>query len=87
MTGSKSQSLSERLRRVFADSLALPLAQVTEDFSFGDNANWNRTSNRKLLSTIEIEFGIEIDADERQEMISFRNVLAVVASHLPEEDQ
>lgn len=77
--------MKESIKSVFSRVFNVPLSLIHDDVSFGDLSEWDSAGHRKLISELEREFQIKIDPEERQEMISFRNVTAVVLSYLDED--
>ena len=60
----------------------VPADAVGDDAAFGDIVRWTSLTHTELIAQIERHFGIRVSNDEFQEMINFRNVCAVVHSHI-----
>jgi len=72
----------EQVREIMARVFEVPAGTVGDDAAFGDIVRWTSLTHTVLIAQIEHHFKIRVSNDEFQEMINFRNVCAVVHSHL-----
>jgi acyl carrier protein len=68
-------SLSDRLRDVFVEALALPDGTDVENLKYRDIEEWDSVGHMALVAAIEDEFGVEFETDQVIDMSSFKVAL------------
>ena len=72
-----------RLMKCFAAVFpATPEAQIPTS-SIDTVPAWDSVAAATLFSTIEEEFGVEVDIDEMENLTSFQRVLQYLVAHQP----
>lgn len=67
--------LSDRLRAVFVEALALPDGTDVENLKYRDIEEWDSVGHMALVAAIEDEFGVEFETDQVIDMSSFKVAL------------
>ena len=67
--------LSDRLRDVFVEALALPDGTDVENLKYRDIEEWDSVGHMALVAAIEDEFGVEFETDQVIDMSSFKVAL------------
>ncbi|MEE4496197.1 acyl carrier protein [Streptomyces sp. BE230] len=75
---SSSASLEHRLRQVFVDALQLPPGTAVEETHYQSTPTWDSLGHVLLVSTMENEFGVEIETERSLDMESFQVALALL---------
>ena len=70
-----------KLRSVFAESLDMPLEQVTGGLSYNTTAQWDSVAHMALIAAIEEAFDILIDTNDVIDMSSFAKAAEIVAKY------
>lgn len=64
--------LTERLRNVFVEALALPDGLDVENLKYRDIEEWDSLGHMSLVAAIEDEFGVQFDTEQVIDMSSFK---------------
>ena len=65
-------SLTDRLRDVFIEALALPDGTDVENLKYRDIEAWDSVGHMALVAAIEDEFDVQFDTDQVIDMSSFK---------------
>ena len=68
-------ALSDRLRGVFIQGLALSEETDVENLKYRDVEEWDSVGHMALVAAIEDEFGVEFETDQVIDMSSFKVAL------------
>lgn len=68
-------ALSDRLRDVFIQGLALSEETDVENLKYRDVEEWDSVGHMALVAAIEDEFGVEFETDQVIDMSSFKVAL------------
>lgn len=71
----------EKLRATFADSLGLPVAQITDDLTYNTVAQWDSVAHMALIAAIEDAFDILIETEDVIDMSSFAKAQSILAKY------
>lgn len=74
----------ERLKEIFADSLNIPIEQVTDALEYKGIAEWDSTAHMVLIAGIEDAFNIMLDTDDVVDMSSFVKAKEIVNKYISE---
>jgi acyl carrier protein len=66
----------ERLRRVVIAGLRISPDRYRRDLKLGDLEEWDSLGHLELVAQIESEFGISVDMDDIQELVSLDAIRA-----------
>jgi len=72
-------SLDERLKQVFGDVFGMPPAQVDERLESTSIKNWDSVAHLNLVLALEAEFGVQFEAEEIPELVSYRVIRSRLA--------
>ena len=73
-----TNSVLDRVRRIAADVLGLPVEQVTADSSPDAIEKWDSLQHLNLLLALEQDFGLNFTPDEIERMLSIGHITAVI---------
>jgi acyl carrier protein len=75
--------MGEKLKKLFADVLKVPVTSISEQSSFNEIPSWDSLNHLSLIATTEETFGIDIEPEEIPLMMeNFGKFKAVVLSKL-----
>ena len=77
-----SESMTERVKRIMAKVLRVPVASIGDDASPDDIPSWDSLRNMNLVLAIEEEFGVELSDQDISEMRTVRLITLVVEGKL-----
>lgn len=72
----------DKLKEVFAESLAIKPDQVTNDLKYSEHPSWDSIAHMSLVAAIENAFDIMIDAEDVIDMSSFGKAIEIVEKYL-----
>jgi acyl carrier protein len=75
-------SNKEKLRQVFAESLAIDSARITDDLRYATIPEWDSVAHMALVAAIEAAFDIMLDTDDVIDMSSFAKAQEIVYRYL-----
>lgn len=78
----KRCALKNDLRKIFADSLSVPLNMVVDDLKYSECPDWDSVAHMSLVAAIEEAFDIMIDAEDVIDMSSFLKAKHIVSKYL-----
>ena len=70
-----SQQIPASLRDIFADTLEIPVDEVTPDLSMESAENWDSFRHLQLILSIEDEYGVQFDPQKIPELTTVAKVL------------
>ena len=70
-----------KLKQTFAESLALPLAAVTDDLAYNKVPEWDSVAHMALIAAIEEAFDILIETEDVIDMSSFAKARLIVTKY------
>ena len=65
----------ERVKEIIEEQLSLDGVDITEDSSFKDDLGADSLDLFELVNTLEDEYGVEIDADELENLTTVKAVM------------
>lgn len=71
----------EKLRLVFAESLGLPVEQVTDDLQYNTVHQWDSVAHLALIAAIEEGFDILLETNDVIDLSSFAKAREIVARY------
>jgi acyl carrier protein len=71
----------EKLRKIVAKALQMPLQEITDDLKRGDG-NWDSFNHLMLIAEVETALGISFSLDEPGRVGSFRDLAAFVGEKM-----
>ena len=74
-------SNKEKLRQVFAESLAIDSARITDDLRYATIPEWDSVAHMALVAAIEAAFDIMLDTDDVIDMSSFTKAQEILAKY------
>lgn len=74
-------SNKEKLRQVFAESLAIDLARITDDLRYATIPEWDSVAHMALVAAIEAAFDLMLDTDDVIDMSSFVKAQEILAKY------
>lgn len=75
-------SNKEKLRQVFAESLAIDPARISDDLRYATIPEWDSVAHMALVAAIEAAFDIMLDTDDVIDMSSFTKAQEILDSYL-----
>ena len=72
--------MDERLRRILADSLGVPVDTVDGSASQETLAAWTSLAHLQFITQVESEYGVSFGMDEALELTSLEKVAARLAN-------
>jgi len=80
-----SDSIDDRLKKVFCEVLHISADVYNEELSAGDIQEWDSLGHVNLLQAVEDEFNIAFDVTDALELESVKDFLLLVKRYLGEE--
>lgn len=71
----------EKLIRIFAETLQIDPAQVTDDLKYNAIAEWDSVGHMSLVAALEETFGILLDTDDIIDLSSVGQARAILAKY------
>lgn len=71
----------ENLKAVFAETLEIPVADVTDALAYGVAETWDSIAHMALIAAIEGAFDIMIETDDVIDMSSFAKAREIVRKY------
>lgn len=72
---------TDRLKTVFAETLEIPIANVTDALAYGVAESWDSIAHMALIAAIERVFDIMIETDDVIDMSSFAKAREIVRKY------
>lgn len=69
------------LNDIFAESLDIPVADVTDDLSYQTIAQWDSTAHMVLIAAIENHYDIMMDTDDIIDMSSVAKAKIIIKKY------
>mgnify|MGYP000861537284 FL=1 len=80
-----SDSIDDRMKKVFCEVLHISPDVYNEELSAGDIQEWDSLGHVNLLQAVEDEFNIAFDVTDALELESVKDFLLLVKRYLGEE--
>jgi acyl carrier protein len=77
-----TDSVLDRVRRIAADVLGLPVEQITADSSPDTVERWDSLQHLNLLLALEQSFGLNFAPDEIERMLSIGQIVSLIQQKL-----
>lgn len=71
----------DKLRATFADSLGLPLADITDALTYNSVAQWDSVAHMALIAAIEDAFDILIETEDVIDLSSFGKAQTILVKY------
>lgn len=71
----------DKLRATFADSLGLPLTDITDALTYNSVAQWDSVAHMALVAAIEDAFDVLIETEDVIELSSFGKAQTILAKY------
>jgi len=78
---SSAMSQKEKLRQIFAESLAVDIARVTDDLRYATIPEWDSVAHMALIAAIEAAFDIMMDTEDVIDLSSFGKACEILAKY------
>jgi acyl carrier protein len=75
-----AENIESRVRRMVADVLNLPPAEVTRDTSPQTVDTWDSVQHLNLVLALESEFGVSVPPEDIDKLRSVGDIIDLVAS-------
>ena len=76
------QEIQERVIQIISDKLALDPDQITPDSRFNEDLGADSLDVVELLMALEDEFGLTIDEEEAENIVTVRDVVRYIQENL-----
>lgn len=73
-------SVQEKVTKIIIDQLGVSADEVKPEASFVDDLNADSLDITELIMAMEEEFGIEIDDDDAQSMLTVKDAISYIES-------
>jgi len=74
-------SVLEKIKGIVAEQLDVSQEQVTPEASFVDDLGADSLDLTELIMAMEDEFGLEIDDDQAQQLLTVQDVISYVEAN------
>lgn len=81
MSDERAQRYVDEIKRIVCDTFELSPADLDASTSF-DDVGLSSRQRIRLLATVEVHYGIEVDVDELDRVVDLRGIAGVVADAL-----
>lgn len=71
----------QKLRTIFAESLGIEEAKVTEDLTYNSIPEWDSIAHMALISEIDDQFDTMLDTEDVLEMSTFEKAKEILAKY------
>jgi acyl carrier protein len=71
----------QKLREIFAESLGIDLATVTDDLTYNGIPEWDSIAHMALISEIDDQFDTMLDTDDVLDMSSFAKAKEILTKY------
>lgn len=71
----------DKLRATFADSLGLPLTDITDALTYNSVAQWDSVAHMALVAAIEDAFDVLIETEDVIDLSSFGKAQTILAKY------
>lgn len=79
--GGINMSNAEKLRAIFAESLNIDVAQVTDDLTYNSIPEWDSVAHMALIAEIDDAFDTMLDTDDVLDMSTFAKAKEILAKY------
>ncbi len=73
-------SVEEKIKEIIVDQLGVSADEVKPESSFVEDLGADSLDLTELIMAMEEEFGLEIDDDEAQKLLSVKDVISYIQS-------
>lgn len=70
--------MNQRLVEIFVDIYGLELSEVSPELNIANVGSWNSLNNLRFVTAVEEEFGIELTAEQIQQMTTMPSIISVL---------
>lgn len=70
MEGELKENLVDRIQALLVTAIQVPPEEVHPELAFGDLLQWDSMGHMEVMLMLEMEFGVEINADTIAELTS-----------------
>jgi len=70
--------MEEKIKELLVEILNIDLSSIDEATSMDNTASWDSMNHLNICFSLEQEFGISLEVDEMESMISFYDIIRVV---------
>ena len=74
--------MDEKIKEIMADTLDTTVARIDDSTAMDNTATWDSLAHLNLCLALEQEFGVTLEVDEMETMISFYDILQVLQDKL-----
>ena len=74
--------MDEQVKEIMADVLSVDIKSIDDDTAMDNTATWDSLAHLNLCLALEQEFGIALEVDEMETMISFYDIIQVLQAKL-----
>lgn len=74
--------MDEQVKEIMADVLSMDVKSIDDDTAMDNTATWDSLAHLNLCLALEQEFGIALEVDEMETMISFYDIIQVLQAKL-----
>jgi acyl carrier protein len=71
----------DKLRATFAESLGLPVSEVSDDLTYNTIAQWDSVAHMALIAALEDAFDVLIETEDVIDMSSFAKAKAILTKY------
>lgn len=71
----------QKLRTIFAESLGIEEAKITEDLTYNSIPEWDSIAHMALISEIDDQFDTMLDTEDVLEMSTFAKAKEILAKY------
>jgi acyl carrier protein len=77
-----SNSNDERIKFIMATVFSVDVDMISEHATPHEISSWDSLTHMNLMVALENEFGVELEDDEIESMVSYSVVSATIQAHL-----
>jgi acyl carrier protein len=71
----------DKLRATFAESLGLPVSEVSDDLTYNTIAQWDSVAHMALIAALEDAFDVLIETEDVIDMSSFAKAKSILIKY------
>jgi acyl carrier protein len=73
--------MQEKLKKIFAEVLNIPINKVTDNLKYGSLPEWSSITHMALIAALDLKFDIMIDTEDVIDMSSFKKAKEILAKY------
>ena len=70
--------MNQKLVEIFVDIYGLEPSEVSPELNIANVGSWNSLNNLRFVTAVEEEFGIELTAEQIQQMTTMPSIISVL---------